>query len=162
MIRSMLKKKWQQCSYPMDYVKEVHTLCQNLINVGCEPEDLKKLFIEASTKINTNTNDKHIMKKTSIKPHQWLFLYSVFYPKRISRQMIYRICKETCGPMLNDLLGMKKLTIACYRPTNLRDLLVPSKLIKCQNDLHSVDYHKQGTNLETKINNINHEEEWQQ
>ena len=46
--------------------------------------------------------------------------------------MMHQICKETCKPIFNDLIGIKKLTIEYHKLENLRDLLVPSKLRKCK------------------------------
>ena len=108
MARSMLKNKWKHFSDPTDYIKEVHDICQNLINVGHNPEDLKEWFMEASTKIKAKTNNNHEMKTPSMKPRQRIFLHSTFHPKGISRQMMHQTCEEPCGSMFNYLLGTTK------------------------------------------------------
>ena len=53
---------------------------------------------------------------------------------------------------------MKKLTVACYRPKNLRDVLIPSKLRPCQEIECNVEHHLKNTHLATCVENLNYDE----
>ena len=64
--------------------------------------------------------------------------------------------KKTCGPILRDLLDIRQLTIAYHRPTNLRDLLMPSKLKQCDKEDYKVSFHTKGTHLEHSINSLDY------
>ena len=102
------------------------------------------------------------MLQSTIKPalqqHQRLFLHPTYHPKDMSHKRMQEIYKETCGPMLGDLLDMRQLTVACHRPKNLRDLLIPSKLKSCPGKENNVEFHLKGTTLENHIEAINYEE----
>ena len=52
-------------------------------------------------------------------------------PKDISQKRMKVTHKETCVPMLGDVLDVRQLTVAYYRPKNLRYLLTTSKFKMC-------------------------------
>lgn len=159
MVCSMLGRAWRHCSNKKDYSNESKLLFQRLINVGYNPTKLHQVFTKAAMKIQQrqkytySTNNQPTEK---IKPNQRLFLHSTFHPKDVSRRMIQMIYKRTCGPVLYDLLDIKQLTIAYHRPTNLRDLLMPSKLRECPGEINQVEYHLYDTALEDCIESLDY------
>ena len=79
------------------------------------------------------------MKKISL-------LHQERHPKDLSRCSLQRMHRETCGPVFEDLLGVEKSMVACHKPNNLNDPVIPSRMKVCmKRDLRSSAYVKNQT-----------------
>ena len=65
---------------------------------------------------------------------------------------------KTCGDLFKDLLDIQQLTVAYYRPDNIRDLLIPSKLKNCNEQENQVEFYLKDADLTDCIDEINYEQ----
>ena len=122
------------------------TICllyERLLARGHSAKNLKPVFtcaserIELKSKSNWNLLDKNTEDKNRI------FLHWPYHPKDVSRQQIRDSYESTCESPNYDGESFKRMnnangevfmisrpTVAYSRPTNLRDMLSPTKLIE--------------------------------
>ena len=48
-----------------------------------------------------------------------ILLYQEFHPKDVSRRLLQRIFRETCGPVFRKILGIDKVMASCHNPISL-------------------------------------------
>ena len=113
-------------------------------------------------KVKRNGTLPTTKKKESTPFNQRLFLHPEHYPGDTSRRSMQDSRKKTCGTMPQDLLNFKALTVAYYRPENVRDVLIPSKLKNCEKSIYKVSSHIKNATLEHCINETNYNELRQQ
>ena len=121
---------------------EVQQLYRGMINRGHCPEHLKQLFGEVSsnlakgnspvgTEIESKLHSDLNLSQKSKDMSKIVLLHQEYHPKDVSRCALQRIHRETCGPVFRDLLGVDRAMVACHKPKNLKDLVIPSRMKDC-------------------------------
>ena len=152
LIYGLLQTYRRQNPDQKDFHRMGKLLFQRLRARGHTQETLTTLFKEALRKLNTKLNHnklqppcqqhKRIKLTTTEAINSNLFLHLQYHPKGISRRTIQETYNKICtrqnkndegfDHMVNDdtdgIMSVKKLTVACSRPRNIRDLLCPSTL----------------------------------
>ena len=150
MTTSTMSRHWRHCSSVEDCIEEAHRHFQRLMDAGCDPKFLTPMFEEGSRNLarkGIDKNSHHKLEPKKMLHHQAPRYHPTHHSKDISSKQTQETFKETCGPVLSDLLDVKKLTVTCHRPKNLRDLLTPSKLRDCKGEKNQVEHHLKGTHL---------------
>ena len=145
LIFGLLQTYKQQNTNPDDFQQMAKLLFHRLIARGYNPEELKRLFLEAAYRLD------HMPKNPSKKPKdntnnpsmdKEIFYKTRYHPRDISRLEIRNAYKETCDKQSQSAphglkqiitrngnkMQIEKLTIAYTRDNNIRDMLIPSKL----------------------------------
>jgi len=151
LVFGCLLKYWKQNSNPDDFVQITKLFFHRLQARGHTAEDLRILFMEAAKKLPPK-HSLHIEKTplpknnnddAPIVEDDQLFFKYIYHPKDISRLTIRSIYEKRCEtPILvrdgfsdfkitnNVTMKIKKLTIAYRRDENLRDRLIPSRILE--------------------------------
>ena len=103
------------------------------MNRGYTRDTLLPLFYEVTKAIDNRAQQLSVSSTTPSASNppstgRQLFLHWEFHPNDISRQQIQKAYRETLGPVLENKLGVDKLTIAYSNPPNLRRLLTKTQL----------------------------------
>ena len=129
-------------------------LHRDLTNRGHCPVILKQLFTEVSNILKREKEtigsepvaDVQLelkVEKESKDMKKILLLHQECHPKDVSRYALQRVYRETCGSVFKDLLGVDKAMVACHKPKNLKDLVMPSRMKDCNEvDLKASTYVK--------------------
>ena len=81
------------------------------MNTGYDPKKVKPIFKEGATRLEKksiiiNIEKSKVIKKSTLLPHQELYFHPVHHSKDVSRKTIQEVYKETCGPILRELLDV--------------------------------------------------------
>jgi len=154
LIFGLLQTYQRQNTNHLDFQQMAKLLFHRLIARGYTPTTLKKLFIEAANKLDNAQKQSKAKPKESTtsteKPNNLLltdtdaFYKTRYHPQDITRLQIRHAYNKTCENQTElasngfkeiitnngSSMKIKKLTIAYSRDTNIRDMLIPSKLFQ--------------------------------
>ena len=140
MIYGLLQTYYEQNTHREHYLETTVLLYKRLLARGWESALLKRLFDDASDKVERQLPSKTKRKKDpGEKRRNRLFLHTEYHPAGVPRREVRRAYMETCGDAFQDMetanggrLRIPETTIAYSRPKNLRDLLTSAKLIEVE------------------------------
>ena len=126
-------------------------LLRRLLNRGHKFESLEPIFKASVASIEQKEAEHFNTETTSpSSTSNRLFMHIPYHPKDISRKHIRDVYDGTCKKALQCIhndetdgkLKIDNFTIAYSRPSNLRDLLCPSKLVETEE--HNVAKYAKG------------------
>ena len=135
MTHGLLSKYWTHCCRELNYVAEVQQFYRGMVNRGCSPNNLKRLFYEVSCKLKRDNESIGFNREVKLQSdlrkieegkdmRKFMLLNQEHQLKDLSRCSIQRIHRETCGPVFKDLLGVDKSMVAHHKPKNLKDFMI--------------------------------------
>jgi hypothetical protein len=127
-IYGLINRYYAQNTYRKDYVYFVVLLYVRLLQRGWNREFISGLISEASSKIEANSTAKSAPTKTSDDTGDLIFIHMVYHPDDISRAQVRQVYEETLGPLLEEVLGIKRAIVAYSRPKNIGDYVTKAKL----------------------------------
>jgi len=123
LIFGNLCRFWNQNSFVDDYIAVASAFLRHLTAQGYSREDTVPLFLKAANKFDTEDQ-----KQTPTSNNQQLFFHLQYHPQDIKWTNIQWAYESTCGPIIQQELGINQLTVAYSQLPNIGDKLTRTQL----------------------------------
>ena len=129
MIFGFVRRYWLQNTNPEDYSYMIKLFAKRLTARGHSLPTVNKIITEAVSSLEIQMPNRKIFinnnkRSSNTGINENLFYHAEYHPLGVKRELIQKAFKAT----LNKLGLYNKMTVCYNLPTNLRDLLMSSKL----------------------------------
>ena len=129
MIFGFVRRYWLQNTNPEDYSYMIKLFAKRLTARGHSLPTVNKIITEAASSLEIQIPNRKIFinnnkRSSNTGINENLFYHAEYHPLGVKRELIQKSFKAT----LNKLGLYNKMTVCYNLPTNLRDLLMSSKL----------------------------------
>ena len=129
MIFGFVRRYWLQNTNPEDYSYMIKLFAKRLTARGHSLPTVNKIIMEAVSSLEIQMPNRKIFinnnkRSSNTGINENMFYHAEYHPLGVKRELIQKAFKAT----LNKLGLYNKMTVCYNRPTNLRDLLMSSKL----------------------------------